>query len=242
MQHDTILEKKIESYYHISSRKNYSLDAERMKNNVVSFSKKFLPVNSSLNHAAMNSNVEKALIQISTRIHHFNKEIEAELSKLNTKDFPDKKSTRFTTNSTYISKTPLPPLVVTPVYKKLEEVTQTNKKKIKLNEKITEKSTKAIIDPLFKSIPMHVDPSFQYEKVQKRHFRKPDLNKIEKIIEDCSNSSENIKKSSRILKKWQRFNSFDNKERLNFIDKDDLQIDNNAIIRYLVSTKKMKKL
>ena len=48
MQHDTILEKKIESYYHISSRKNYSLDAERMKNNVVSFSKKFLPVNSSL--------------------------------------------------------------------------------------------------------------------------------------------------------------------------------------------------
>ena len=128
------------------------------------------------------------------------------------------------------------------MYKKLEEVTQTNKKKIKLNEKITEKSTKAIIDPLFKSIPMHVDPSFQYEKVQKRHFRKPDLNKIEKIIEDCSNSSENIKKTSRILKKWQRFNSFDNKERFNFIDKDDLQIDNNAIIRYLVSTKKMKKL
>jgi hypothetical protein len=224
--------------YNQGYSRNKVFDSKTALKNAQQILKKFSPVNSSLNNNAINSDVDKAIDQVSARIYHFDKEIQYQLSKLYNKDI------RSNEQSILISHKSITPTPDSGVESK-------NKLKIKNSMKLPiKKQSKAFIDNLLKSKSIRLDAKIALRKTRRTEIAEKNLEKLDKIISDCESSLESSLYSNSIENKYdytkafgpnKALRSFDDtykykslqgkKENVNFID----------IGRVSLSTKKKRK-
>ena len=200
---DYINHSRLLKRYNIAVNEKKSINAERVKAVVNIYSKKFSPINSSLNYSATNSNVETAIDQASVRQYHFDKSIERELLKLHNKDIKTNETSHLNSRRSYKSLTPVAGLVISPI-----------KSSHKRSQTIKAQPAKIIFpaDGIIKSIPIHLDSNLKFKREKKLKIDKPKFNELEKMILNCTSKKN---REIDILNKWIGAKTFDDSLLLN---------------------------
>ena len=199
---DKIAKGKLEHRYHLIHKIKYSIDSHRVNYAISNCLKRLDPVNSSLNTSAINSNLDKAQEDITLKNHHFDRSIELELSKLHNKFFADPLSKRSLVTVT--SLTPAPDLLINPLKQGV-----TNMQNSRIFRSFDRQKPKALQIDYPKSISIHLDPNFKFQKIRKP-IKSTDMSKIDKVISDCNLEQGEKKKNLKYLENWVGANTFDN--------------------------------